>query len=57
MSPVKRDYILYLEDMLQAIERIEEYFTGLDFTNGNFKQIISRNKDAKPAALPIWQGD
>ena len=30
MSPVKREFILYLEDMLQSMNRIEEYF-GIDY--------------------------
>ncbi len=36
MSPVKREFMLYLEDMLQSIERIEEYLSGIDFKK--FKQ-------------------
>jgi len=31
MSPIKREFILYLEDMLQSMERIEEYLGNLDF--------------------------
>jgi len=31
MSPVKREFILYLEDMLLSIQRIEEYLGDLDF--------------------------
>lgn len=31
MSPVKREFILYLEDMIKSMERIEEYLCGLDF--------------------------
>lgn len=31
MSPIKREYILYLEDMLQSMKRIEEYISSLDF--------------------------
>lgn len=31
MSPIKREFILYLEDMIQSMERIEEYLGGLDF--------------------------
>jgi len=31
MSPVKREFILYLEDMLQSMQRIEEYLGDLDF--------------------------
>jgi len=30
MSPIKREFILYLEDMFQSILRIEEYF-GIDY--------------------------
>lgn len=36
MSPIKREFILYLEDMLQSMERIEEYLGNIDF--GKFKQ-------------------
>ncbi len=59
MSPVKRDYILYLEDMLQAIDRIEEYLTGLDFSK--FKQTyivvdaIIRNFEILREAAKIFQ--
>ncbi len=31
MSPIKREYILYLEDMFQSMQRIEEYLGDLDF--------------------------
>lgn len=31
MSKIKREYILYLEDMLQSMQWIEEYISGLDF--------------------------
>jgi len=31
MSPVKREFILYLEDMFQSMQRIEEYLGDLDF--------------------------
>ena len=31
MSPIKRAYILYLEDMLQSMNRIEEYLESMDF--------------------------
>jgi uncharacterized protein with HEPN domain len=36
MSPIKREFILYLEDMLQSMVRIEEYLGDLDFKK--FKQ-------------------
>ena len=36
MSPIKREFILYLEDMLLSMDRIEEYLSDLDFKN--FKQ-------------------
>ena len=36
MSPIKREFILYLEDMLHSMDRIEEYLGGLDFRK--FKQ-------------------
>jgi uncharacterized protein with HEPN domain len=32
MNPIKRDYLLYLEDMVLSMQRIEEYLSGLDFT-------------------------
>jgi len=32
MSPVKREYILYLEDMLQSMQRIEEYLAEIEFS-------------------------
>jgi uncharacterized protein with HEPN domain len=31
MSPIKREFILYLEDMLKSMERIEEYLGDIDF--------------------------
>lgn len=31
MTPISRDYILYLEDMLTSILRIEEYIGDMDF--------------------------
>ena len=31
MNPAKRQFILYLEDMLQSMERIDEYIADLDF--------------------------
>ena len=31
MTPLKREFILYLEDMFQSMERIEEYLGDLDF--------------------------
>lgn len=31
MSPVKREFLLYLEDMLQSMERIEAYLGDFDF--------------------------
>ena len=36
MSPIKREFILYLEDMLKSMDRIEEYLSNLDFKK--FKQ-------------------
>ena len=36
MSPIKREFILYLEDMLHSMDRIEEYLGELDFRK--FKQ-------------------
>lgn len=31
MNPIKREYILYLEDMFQSMQRIEEYIGDLKF--------------------------
>jgi len=31
MSPIRREFIFYLEDMIQSMERIEEYLSDLDF--------------------------
>ena len=31
MNPIKREFILYLEDMSQSMQRIEEYLGNLDF--------------------------
>jgi uncharacterized protein with HEPN domain len=31
MSPVEREFILYLEDMLESMVRIEEYLSEIDF--------------------------
>ena len=31
MSPIKKEFILYLEDMFQSMQRIEEYLGDLDF--------------------------
>ncbi|MDO9511933.1 MAG: DUF86 domain-containing protein [Bacteroidales bacterium] len=36
MSPIKREFILYLEDMLLSMDRIEEYLGDIDFKK--FKQ-------------------
>ena len=33
MKPKERDNILYLEDIVLAMDRIQEYITGLDFQN------------------------
>ena len=31
MKPKEREYVLYLEDMLESMRKIEEYLGGLDF--------------------------
>ena len=36
MNLIKREFILYLEDMLQSMDRIEEYLGDIDFKR--FKQ-------------------
>lgn len=40
MSPIKREFILYLEDILQSMERIEEYLIGSDFEKFKTTNII-----------------
>ncbi len=40
MSPVKREFILYMEDMLQSIERIEEYLGELDFRKFKMNYLV-----------------
>jgi len=40
MSPAARTYLLYLEDMLLSMQRIEEYVEGLDFVSFKKKYII-----------------
>ena len=31
MKPSERDFILYLEDIVLSMQRVQEYITGLDF--------------------------
>jgi|TARA_R110000744_G_C19082903_1_gene531463 uncharacterized protein with HEPN domain len=40
MSPIKREYIFYLEDMLQSMERIEEYLVEIDFDKFSKTHIV-----------------
>lgn len=40
MSSIKREYVLYLEDMLQSINRIEEYLTDIDFEKFKMSNMI-----------------
>jgi uncharacterized protein with HEPN domain len=40
MSPVKREFILYLEDMLQSMNRIEEYLGELDFRKFKMNYLV-----------------
>jgi uncharacterized protein with HEPN domain len=40
MSPINREFILYLEDMLLSMERIEEYLTGLDFKHFKMNHMV-----------------
>ena len=40
MSSVKREFILYLEDMLQSMERIEEYLGELDFRKFKMNYLV-----------------
>jgi uncharacterized protein with HEPN domain len=40
MNPLKREFILYLEDMLQSMERIEEYLGDLDFRKFKMNYLV-----------------
>ena len=40
MNPIKREFILYLEDMVQSMERIEEYIGDLDFKKFKMTYIV-----------------
>ncbi len=40
MRPIEREYILYLEDMRQSMERIEEYLGDLDFTHFKMNYMV-----------------
>lgn len=40
MSTIRRDYILYLEDMFQSMQRIEEYLGDLDFKKFKMTYIV-----------------
>jgi len=40
MIPAKREFILYLEDMLQSMERIEEYLGSLNFRKFKMNYLI-----------------
>lgn len=39
-NKVNREYILFLEDILLSIERIEEYMEGLDFSAFKMKYMV-----------------
>lgn len=40
MSPAKREFILYLEDILQSMKRIEEYLNNLDFKEFKMTRMV-----------------
>jgi uncharacterized protein with HEPN domain len=40
MSPIERDYLLYLKDMLLSMERIEEYIANLDFRKFKMNYLV-----------------
>lgn len=40
MSPVKREFILYLDDMLQSMNRIEDYLGELDFRKFKMNYLV-----------------
>jgi len=40
MSPIEREFILYLEDMFQSMQRIEEYIGDLVFKEFKMKYMV-----------------
>ena len=40
MNPIKREFILYLEDMILSMQRIEEYLGDLDFKKFKMTYIV-----------------
>jgi uncharacterized protein with HEPN domain len=40
MSPVEREFIFYLEDMLQSMNRIEEYLGELDYKSFKMNYLV-----------------
>ncbi len=40
MNPLKREFVLYLEDMLQSMNRIEEYPGELDFEKFKMNYLV-----------------
>ncbi len=40
MNPIKREFILYLEDMFQSMNRIKEYLGDLDFRQFKMTYIV-----------------
>lgn len=40
MSPIRREYILYLEDMYQSMERIDEYLSDIEFNGFRMNYMI-----------------
>ena len=40
MSKKSRDYILYLEDIIEAIEKIEKYTQGMDFDKFSNNEMV-----------------
>jgi uncharacterized protein with HEPN domain len=40
MSPIKREFVLYLEDMYLSMRRIEEYIGDLDFKEFKINRLV-----------------
>jgi len=41
MTPIERSYILYLEDMLDSMKRIQTYIEGLDYEEFHKNSLVS----------------
>ena len=48
MNPSKRQFILYLEDILMSIEKIQDYIYGLEYIEFKEKSIAQDAKMCMP---------